>query len=145
MGLSSYSSNAPSLLAFERWNLGWLDDSQIECVKGTSVTKLITPIQSAGGTKAVIIPLSRTKALVIESRRAIGIDKAIAKSGALVYVVDSSLQSGGGPVKVFPSDLKNDPRYLQAPRALGESVIVEGFTIKVTQSDASGDTVEITK
>jgi hypothetical protein len=24
-------------------------------------------------------------------------------------------------------------------------VIVEGFTIKVTQSDASGDTVEITK
>jgi hypothetical protein len=59
--------------------------------------------------------------------------------------VDSSLQSGGGPVKVFPSDVKNDPRYLQAPRALGESVIVEGFTIKVTQSDASGDTVEITK
>ena len=42
-------------------------------------------------------------------------------------------------------DLKNDPRYLQAPRALGESVIVEGVTIKVTQSDASGDTVEITK
>ncbi len=145
MGLSSYSSNAPSLLAFERWNLGWLDDSQIECVKGTSVTKLITPIQSAGGTKAVIIPLSRTKALVIESRRALGIDKAIAKSGALVYVVDSSLQSGGGPVKVFPSDVKNDPRYLLAPRALGESVIVEGFTDKVMQSDASGDTVEITK
>jgi M6 family metalloprotease-like protein len=145
MGLSSYSSNAPSLLAFERWNLGWLDDSQIECMKSASLTKLITPIQSIGGTKAVIIPLSRTKALVIESRRAIGIDKAIAKSGSLVYVVDSSLQSGRGPVQVYPSDLKNDPRYLQAPRALGESVIVEGFTIKVTQSDASGDTVEITK
>ncbi len=59
--------------------------------------------------------------------------------------MDSSLQSGRGPVQVYPSDLKNDPRYLQAPRALGESVIVEGFTIKVTQSDASGDTVEITK
>jgi len=145
MGWSSYISNAPSLFAFERWNLGWLDDSQIECMKGTSVTKLITPVQSTGGTKAVIIPLSRTKALVIESRRAIGIDKAIAKSGALVYVVDSSVQSGRGPVQVYPSDVKNDPRYLQAPRALGESVIVEGFTIKVTQSDASGDTVEITK
>jgi nucleotide-binding universal stress UspA family protein len=114
-------------------------------MKSASLTKLITPIQSIGGTKAVIIPLSRTKALVIESRRAIGIDKAIAKSGALVYVVDSSLQSGRGPVQVYPSDLKNDPRYLQAPRALGESVIVEGFIIKVTQSEASGDTVEITR
>ena len=145
MGLSSYQSNSPSLLAFERWNLGWLDDSQIECMKGTSFTKLITPVQTIGGTKAVIIPISRTKALVIESRRALGIDKALAKSGALVYLVDSSLQSGRGPVQVYPSDLKSDPRYLQAPRALGESVVVEGFTIKVTQSDASGDTVEITK
>jgi hypothetical protein len=145
MGLSSYQSNSPSLLAFERWNLGWLDDSQIECMKGTSLTKLITPVQTSGGTKAVIIPISRTKAVVIESRRALGIDKALAKSGALVYLVDSSLQSGRGPVQVYPSDLKSDPRYLQAPRALGESVVVEGFTIKVTQSDASGDTVEITK
>jgi M6 family metalloprotease-like protein len=145
MSWSSYISNAPSLFAFERWNLGWLDDSQIECMKGASLTKLITPVQSTGGTKAVIIPLSRTKAIVIESRRALGIDKAIAKPGALVYLVDSSVQSGRGPVQVYPSDVKNDPRYLQAPRALGESVIVEGFTIKVTQSDASGDTVEITK
>jgi len=145
MGLSSYTSNSPSLLAFERWNLGWLDDSQIECMKGSSLTKLITPVQSSGGTKAIIIPISRTKALVVESRRALGIDKALAKSGALVYLVDSSLQSGKGPVQVYPSDLKNDPRYLLAPRAAGESVIVEGITIKVTQSDSSGDTVEITK
>ena len=89
--------------------------------------------------------LTRTKAVVIESRRAIGIDKNIAKSGALVYVVDSSIQSGEGPVKVFPSDLSGDPRYLKAPRALGESVTTEGVTIKVTKSDDSGDTVEITK
>jgi nucleotide-binding universal stress UspA family protein len=95
--------------------------------------------------KAIIIPISRTKALVVESRRALGIDKALAKSGALVYLVDSSLQSGKGPVQVYPSDLKNDPRYLLAPRAAGESVVVEGITIKVTQSDSSGDTVEITK
>ena len=145
MGLSSYESNAPSLLAFERWNLGWIADSQIKCLKDAKSTELISPVQTSGGVKAVIIPISRTKAVVIESRRAIGIDKNIAKSGALVYVVDSSIQSGQGPVKVFPSDVSSDPRYLKAPRAFGESVTTEGITVKVTKSDASGDTVEITK
>jgi M6 family metalloprotease-like protein len=145
MGFSSYESNAPSLLAFERWNLGWINDSQINCLKDVKSTILISPVQTSGGVKAVIIPISRTKALVIESRRASGIDKNIAKSGALVYVVDSSIQSGQGPVKVFPSDVSSDPRYLKAPRALGESVTTEGVTVKVTKSDDSGDTVEITK
>ena len=145
MGFSSFEGNAPSLFAFERWNLGWIDDSQIKCSKDINSTELISPVQTSGGVKAVIIPISRTKALVIESRRAIGIDKNIAKSGALVYVVDSSIQSGQGPVKVFPSELSGDPRYLKAPRALGESVTTEGITVKVTKSDDSGDTVEITK
>jgi M6 family metalloprotease-like protein len=145
MGLSSYESNSPSLLAFERWNLGWIEDSQIECTKSSKLTKLISPVQVSGGTKAIIIPISNTKAVVVESRRALGIDKALIKSGALVYVVDSSIQSGLGPIKVFPSDLVNDPRYLNAPRTTGESVTVEGITIKVLQSDATGDTVEITK
>jgi M6 family metalloprotease-like protein len=145
MGFSSFEGNAPSLFAFERWNLGWIDDSQIKCLKDINSTELISPVQTSGGVKAVIIPISRTKAVVIESRRASGIDKNIAKSGALVYVVDSSIQSGQGPVKVFPSDLSGDPRYLKAPRALGESVTTEGITVKVTKSDDSGDTVEITK
>ena len=145
MGFSSYESNAPSLFAFERWNLGWINDSQIKCLNDAKSTELISPVQTSGGVKAVIIPISRTKAVVIESRRAIGIDKNIAKSGALVYVVDSSIQSGQGPVKVFPSDVSSDPRYLKAPRALGESVTTEGITVKVTKSDDSGDTVEITK
>jgi M6 family metalloprotease-like protein len=145
MGFSSYESNAPSLLAFERWNLGWINDSQINCLKDVKSTILISPVQTSGGVKAVIIPISRTKALVVESRRASGIDKNIAKSGALVYVVDSSIQSGQGPIKVFPSDVSSDPRYLNAPRALGESVTTEGITVKVTKSDDSGDTVEITK
>lgn len=145
MGFSSYEANSPSLLAFERWNLGWVEDSQIECMKGAQLTKLISPVQAIGGTKAVIIPISRNKAVVIESRRPLGIDKALNKSGALIYLVDSSIQSGLGPVKVFPSDLAGDPRYLKAPRALGESVTVEGVTVKVIASDASGDTVEISR
>ncbi|MFM7821056.1 MAG: hypothetical protein ACKPAF_09545, partial [Actinomycetota bacterium] len=143
MGLSSFDGNAPGLFAFERWNLGWLKDSQIVCTSAKEILQLITPVQSAGGIKAVIVPLSRTKALVVESRRAIGLDKHMAKTGALVYVVDSSLQSGYGPVKIYPSLVATDPRYLQAPRAVGESVTVEGITVKVTIASSAGDTVSI--
>ena len=145
MGLSSFKSNSPSLLAFERWNLGWIADDQVQCVSSPTTTQLITPVEKVGGVKAVIIPISTTKAVVVESRRAIGIDKEMKKSGVLAYVVDSSIKSGMGPVKVYPSNLSSDPRYLDAPRAQGESVRVEGVTITVTKSDDSGDTVEINK
>jgi hypothetical protein len=145
MGYSSFDSNSPSLLAFERWNLGWISDDQVKCLSTQTTTQTITPVESTGGLKAVIVPISRTKALVVESRRALGIDGAMKKSGALVYLVDSSIQSGMGPVKVFPSNVKTDPRYLEAPRANGESVTVEGITVKVTASDANGDTIEVTR
>ena len=143
MGFSSFEGNAPGLFAFERWNLGWIDDAQIVCSSAKEISQLITPVQSAGGIKAVIVPLSRTKALVVESRRAIGLDSKIAKTGALVYIVDSSVQSGYGPVKIYPSSVLTDPRYLQAPRAVGESVTVEGITVSVTSATSAGDTVSI--
>lgn len=143
MGLSSFGSNAPGLFAFERWNLGWLEDSQIVCSSAKEISQLITPLHLSYGIKAVIVPLSRTKALVVESRRAVGLDKKIAKTGALVYVVDSSLQSGYGPVKVYPSSVSTDPLYLKAPRAVGESVTVEGITVSVTSASSAGDTVSI--
>jgi hypothetical protein len=50
-----------------------------------------------------------------------------------------------GPVQIYPSDLVNDPLYFKAPLANGESVTVNGITVKVVASDASGDTVEIRK
>jgi predicted ribonuclease toxin of YeeF-YezG toxin-antitoxin module len=91
------------------------------------------------------MPLGSTKALVVESRRAIRLDSRVAKSGALVYTVDSSVQSGYGPVRVFPNAVATDPRFLQAPRANGESVTVDGITAKVTSASSGGDTVLITR
>jgi M6 family metalloprotease-like protein len=141
MGYSSFESNAPGLTAYERWYLDWLDNSQIICSSAAETSQLISPVETAGGVKAVMIPLSKTKLIVIESRRPLGIDKNLKKSGALVYIIDSTKQSGMGPAQVYPIDLKNDPLYLTAPRAKGESVSVEGYTITVTSSDNSGDTV----
>jgi M6 family metalloprotease-like protein len=143
MGFSSFESNAPGLTAYERWYLNWLDDSQIICSTENKIVQQISKIETPGGVKAVMIPLSATREIVIESRRAGGIDRGLKKSGALVYVVDSTKQSGMGPVQIYPVDLKNDPKYLLAPRGLGESVSVEGYTITVTAADASGDTISV--
>lgn len=142
MGFSSFESNAPGLTAYERWNLGWISDSQIMC-STNDLTQVIAPVETAEGIKALMIPLSQTKSIVVESRRPIGIDKGLKKSGALVYLVDSTKQSSLGPVQIYPSNLKSDPLYLNAPRAVGESVSVEGYTISVISADGSGDTVSI--
>jgi len=144
MGLSSLDANSPGFFAWERWVLDWLDDDQIHCMTENSTSKLITPVQRKGGLKAVIVPLSKTKAVVVESRRAEGVDKNLRKAGALVYLVDSSIQSGFGPIRVFPAE-KTDTRRLQSTRATGESVTVEGVTVTVKSSTNEGDLVEITK
>ncbi len=81
----------------------------------------------------------------MESRRPLGIDRNLKKSGALVYVVDSTVESGLGPIQVYPIDTKNDPQFTQAPRAAGESVEIEGLNIKIITSTDAGDTVFISK
>lgn len=148
MGLNDTSSisNAPGLFAWERWVLGWLDDTQIVCsnpFRDGDISQLITPIGTTGGVKAVVVPIGLTKALVVESRRATGIDHRLVKEGALVYTVDSSIASGMGPVQVYPMS-STDPFYLQAPLAVGESVSAGGYKIEVVTSSGSGDTVRIT-
>jgi M6 family metalloprotease-like protein len=145
MTYNSFEANAPGLLAWERWVLGWLDDEQVACVnpfKDGDVTELVTPIGKSGGLKALVIPMSETSALVVESRRASGIDKNIRKTGALVYLVDSSIPSGKGPIRVYPASA-DDPLFLQATRAAGESVEVDGLRVEVSTGGDEGDTVTV--
>ena len=40
---------------------------------------------------------------------------------------------------------REEPLYFKAPLSTGESVTVNGVTIKVVKSDDAGDTVEISK
>ena len=122
--------------------MGWLDNDQIHCMEGKSTSNLITPIGRKTGLKAVIVPISSTKVLVVESRRAEGVDKNLKKSGALVYLIDSAIQSGMGPVKIYPVD-NSDNRRIQSVRAVGESVTIEGINVTVKSSDKDGDLVEV--
>lgn len=153
MGYSSLDSNAPGLLAWERWVLGWIDDEQVICLATppasavSGVSAVLSPLGAPGGPKAAVVALGPTRVVVAEARTATGLDAGIHKEGVLVYTVDSSVESGFGPVRVFPAD-PVDPTvgyttFFEAPRAVGESVEVDGVRVTVVSRDGEGFTVEL--
>jgi hypothetical protein len=86
-------------LAIDMWEqflLGWLKDSQVYCAPAsslTSTTVVLNPLEIATDKyKTAIVPLSKTQALVVESRRPIGYSSGWDKvdSGAFVYLVDTT-------------------------------------------------------
>lgn len=138
--MGNIAGYAPEFFAYERWQLGWIDDAQIYCQTEIEQTVTLTAIEIAGGLKAVVYPVSETKVIVIESRRRLGYDANIPKEGVLVYVVDTSIASGTGTLSIvspLPDDLK------QAPMGPNESVYVSGtgITVTVIESTNTTDTV----
>lgn len=133
------AGEAPEFHAYERWLLGWLDDAQISCQQSTDATVTLTAIEQEGGLKAVMVPTGPTSSVVVESRRALGYDAALTKTGALVYTVDTSVLTGNGPIRVYP----DIPDKYESLLAVGDQVTVRGVTIRVLESTSSGDTLMI--
>ena len=106
-GLIDNESNGTfTVSAWNRWILGWLDDRQVACL--TTVTDPVevdlVPLQvdaPADGIQAVMVPLSETTALLVESHRAVGYgeNKGFGKGtgigrpgayGIVAYFIDSA-------------------------------------------------------
>ena len=139
-------ANAPEYFAFERWQLGWLDDSQIVCLPSGERRVFLSAIEITLGIKAVIVPLSESRAVVVESRQPFGHDLNLVKPGALVYMVDTSVRTGEGPL-VIQNVLENDPNRDRSPLGYEESITVEGVTITglgyPSPSNRLGDEVRV--
>jgi M6 family metalloprotease-like protein len=131
---------APEYFAWERWTLGWLTNAEVACIESGSATVTLDPIERAGGTKMLVARLGPSRAVVVESRRRLGYDTALAREGALVYLVDTSVASGKGPIRVQP---ENDADLVKSSALLrtGDSIIVAGVRISVVASGSSGDRV----
>lgn len=118
---SSQDGGSQTLIAWHRWLLGWLGEDQVYCLPAEQLTEAemsLTPLErSASGYKAVMIPLSEHKVIVVESRRAEGYDTKIGNigvgevidgvtkrtwissrgaNGLVVYTYDTSVQDGQG-------------------------------------------------
>ena len=98
------------MLAWSRWQLGWLDDDQVRCVTDSVATVELEPVAApGGGTVMAVVPLAQNQVLVMESRRRLGFDSVrpytdslgtrvtppgLPVEGVLVYTVDASIRAG---------------------------------------------------
>jgi M6 family metalloprotease-like protein len=145
--------NNPELTVWNRFLLGILNESQIACITSeTTSTHWIRPVATSENVlKGAVIPLSSTRAIVVESRRRVGFDALLGleSEGLLVYEVDTE-KSGDvedGPFKILGPD-----RYtvnqgwrasVDAPLKPGESISHKGWKISNLESGAFGDVVKI--
>jgi M6 family metalloprotease-like protein len=144
MSNSFVEATAHEMTAWERWQLGWIDDSQISCQSTYPNAVDLSPIEVAGGTKAAIIPLTSTSGIVIESRHALGYDNKLSREGALVYVVDTAKNSGTGPI-VVQGGRAGDRSKISALLSNGQSITVDGYRITVSHQSSAGETISIDK
>ena len=141
--MGNTAGQAPTFFAWESWLLGWLSDDQILCAPTGNITATLTPIEDEGGPKAVVVPIGKTTAVVVESRRAKGLDSALTRDGALVYLVNTSINAGGA-IKVLPLD-DSDQSKLGKLLSVGQSVSYQGVTVTLKSRDDGHDVITVTR
>lgn len=87
--------------AWNKWKLGWISADQLRCVDGSSVTETLRPIETPDGVKALVVPVDATSAYVAEAREWIGADLQLCDEGLLIYKVDTTAETGHGPLRVM--------------------------------------------
>jgi len=139
--MGNIAGESPSLLGYQRWLLDWVTDEQVYCQTTPEEMVELSPIETPDGVKLLVVPLSASRAVIVESRRAIGVDAAMPKEGALVYTVDAEIVTGEGPINIAAAD--GVPFY-DAPLLTGEAREVEGITIEVVDQGEDFDLVRVT-
>lgn len=149
--LMETGDNAPELLAWHRYLLGWIGADSAHCIDkakagGTSSVHLLAPIESQkSGTKAIIVRLSDEEALVIESRRGMGFDSiSELDEGALVYRVNVANHDSAQEALIVTQTSWPKGSTVAGTLRPGEWVADSGVTVKVLASTLAGDYVEVT-
>ncbi|GAA0402773.1 M6 family metalloprotease domain-containing protein [Streptomyces luteireticuli] len=136
-------------LAWHKWKLGWLAPRQVQCVTvAGSRTFTLSPTSVHGGTKLVVVPLSRRRAVTLEARAPGPLDHTVCRPGVLITTVATDRPSGSGPIRAVDSTPQgrgcytSDPNVTaglsDAPFTVGRRAAVEGVTVDVLGRDAQG-------
>lgn len=139
----NWSTAAIELNAWNRYITGWLSDSQMQCLAKSTLTKTgvdytveVIGVDSDKA-KAVTVKISDTLVLVMEARGTAGLDRLGAyQSGLLVYTVNTATQTIQGMGKTYAMPGVN-PSLDNAPLRPGDSITVEGVTIRVDSFESN--------
>ncbi|NUK41102.1 M6 family metalloprotease domain-containing protein [Streptomyces lunaelactis] len=151
--MGNIAGPAPAHVGWHRWKFGWIDDNQVACLSaGGSRAVHLKAVESPGGTKIAVIRTGETTAYVAESRRAIRGDAKACSTGVLIYKVDSSTQTGYGPIQVVNGNPEATPPSGCLPLDMaafrpGQSFTdpTTGVRIDVKSSSPLHDDISITK
>jgi hypothetical protein len=79
--------------AWNQWLLGWMNSDQVACLDKGSVDGMevdLVPLQNSdSGFRTAVVPLTETRALVVEAHRNRGYGENLGGSGILVYLMDT--------------------------------------------------------
>lgn len=148
------SGDNGDLLVWQKWILGFLQDSQVRCISISAEspsTHWIAPSTvKTTKEKMLVIRASDTKALIVESIRANGLNYRFFSSrlGALVYEVDvADIGHDTGYSVMYPDNRRPNPqdRYLMsdAPLKVGESLIYGSVKISNIEWGDFGDVIKV--
>jgi M6 family metalloprotease-like protein len=156
--MGNQDGESKELTGWLRFVAGWLDDEKVYCqelskLNNTDVT--LVPLSGTGnGVKMVVVPISETKAVVIESRRETKFSCMMPskRNGVLVYTYDATLMHGENFLKpVTPLDraieYSSNCPVVGYPNPIlykGQKISVEGITIEVIDS-LNYDKIKISK
>jgi M6 family metalloprotease-like protein len=156
--MGGQDGESKELSGWLRFVAGWLDDEKVYCkplseLQNTEVT--LVPLSNANsGIKMVVVPVSETKAVVIESRRETKFSCLMPskRNGVLMYTYDATLMHGEDFLKpVTPVDraveYSSNCPVVGYPNPIlykGQKISVEGVTIEVVDS-LNYDKIKISK
>ncbi len=146
------------LAGWSRFLLGWLPEERIYCRRASSIDKLeltLIPLSNntSQGIKMAVIPLSDTKALILESRRVtkFSCTTFTERNGVLAYVYDArfghtedfftAVSPPGRPIESYNCGVSpgSDPLLHE-----GDEIKIEGLSIKLLLHGAF-DKVQVTR
>ena len=119
------------MLAWHRWQLGWIEDSEVFCATSSTTSIEVGPLTKNLGSRMLVMPVDSSRVLVAENRAIDGYDQNLSTGGILVYSVDERIATGKGPIKVqgdYSGDWADSSVLLQP----GEKITVAGYEISVT-------------
>lgn len=146
--MSNQEGESRELSGWLRFVSGWLEDEKVYCkeiseLESTEIT-LVPLSNSDKGLKMVVVPVSQTKAVVIESRRETKFSCPMPskRNGVLVYTYDATLSHGQDFLKPIAPDLRlveSSPNCLVVPYPnpilyKGQKISVEGVNIEIMDS-----------
>jgi hypothetical protein len=137
------SSSSPSFVMWNRLQFAPSISHRIACFKKkVKLYELVSINSLKPGKKAVLVPLSDSKVLMIEARDSIGVDSKTSKSdlGVITYVVNLVTRSGYGPLRIDCSRASNS-KYAECGLKTGQSRLIEG--VRVTREESFGVEIRI--